>query len=183
MREGNFNFKVYLAAALKIFKLRLLAIFLGDGRTDELLLCCTPLRVFQHCWSGDDGPQLAHTHTLARSFVRTTNTEGESETQSVVDLLLPWSRRSGFPFCAMVLLCVSNTPRRRRPCSTLLPLLLLLLTKRVSRCHLVQFHANHTAHKHTHPVSTIPDTFGSDYGAKSDTFHETTRAQKIPQIA
>lgn len=44
------------------------SIFLGDGRTDELLLCCTPLRVFQHCWSGDDGPQLAHTHLLARSY-------------------------------------------------------------------------------------------------------------------
>lgn len=106
MREGNFNFKVYLAAALKIFKLRLLAIFLGDGRTDELLLCCTPLRVFQHCWSGDDGPQLAHTHLL----VRTTNTEGESETQSVVDLLLlPWSRRSGFPFCYGAAVCFQHT--------------------------------------------------------------------------
>lgn len=181
MREGNFNFKVYLAAALKIFKLRLLAIFLGDGRTDELLLCCTPLRVFQHCWSGDDGPQLAHTHTC--SFVLPTQRERAKRNPSSTCCCLGLV---GLVFLfAMVLLCVSNTPRRRRrPCSTLLPLLLLLLlTKRVSRCHLVQFHANHTAHKHTHPVSTIPDTFGSDYGAKSDTFHETTRAQKIPQIA
>lgn len=124
MREGNFNFKLYLLAADSCVE-NLQAPSRYISRTDEL--CCTPLRVFQHT-AGVMTGHNSHTHT--RSLARTTTTEGESETQSVVVVYrwladLPVRTSLGLVFLFAVLCCVSNTPRRRRrrPCTTLLLLL------------------------------------------------------------